>query len=217
MDPSFVSAQLEKGYAFWPGEVQQYKELQPFMNGEQGRLIARLPVEWAFHRDPRRVGLQSSYLLGAIDLAFWRSREGEYDLASRKDYPLDQWEIARVDSYIQAQGVRATDGQSYTGDLWYRTVVELSDAAITSNPRIRFPGLFNACELYVNGRETARRSQNALWWLEDFRFEWDVALGDRVRAGANELALVCHDEHHFGGVFRRPFIYAPIVDRAGPR
>src|SRR5262245_3925203 len=90
----------------------------------------------------------------------------------------------------------------------WRLVQRTWDQAIAS-PHIRFPGLFNRCELYVNGKEIARREQNVLWWTEDYRFEWDVSLEDRLRAGENAIALRCHGARHMGGMFRRPFLYAP--------
>ena len=52
MNTAFTTTRLESGYAFWPGEVQQYRELIPFLNGEKGALIAKLPLEWSFRRDP---------------------------------------------------------------------------------------------------------------------------------------------------------------------
>jgi hypothetical protein len=45
--------------------------------------------------------------------------------------------------------------------------------------------------------------------LNDYRFEWDVSLQDRLQAGGNAIALRCHNPHHMGGMFRRPFLYAP--------
>ena len=45
------------GYAWWPGEVKQYRELIPFVDGSKGELIAKLPIEWAFHRDKDNKGL----------------------------------------------------------------------------------------------------------------------------------------------------------------
>jgi hypothetical protein len=54
-----------------------------------------------------------------------------------------------------------------------------------------------------------RGKQGDFWWLNDYRFESDVSLGDRLRAGHNAIALRCHDAIHVGGIFRRPFLYAP--------
>lgn len=210
MDKTFTTTRLEKGYAFWPGEVQQYRELAPYTDGTKGALIAKLPVEWSFHRDPQRKGAEQGFIDGPIDLKFWTDHGKAFDLDRRKDYPIDQWERIRADLYPQAQGVRHPDGQSFVGDIWYRTDIEASAEQAGAAPHLRFPGLFNECELFVNGAEAARRKQDRLWWLNDFRFEWDAPLEHKLRAGKNVIALRCHSEHHAGGMFRRPFLYAPI-------
>ena len=209
MNSAFTTTKLESGYAFWPGEIQQYRELIPFINGEKGTLIAKLPLLWNFHRDPAGNGMARGFLDQPIDLSFWNAHGEEFDVASRKDYPADQWETIRTDLYVQAQGVRLPDQRSFVGDLWYRTNVKLSKAQASASPHIRFPGLFNNCELYVDGVEVAKREIKDLWWLNDYRFEWDVSLQDRLRAGGNAIALRCHNPHHMGGMFRRPFLYAP--------
>ena len=211
MNKAFTTTQMEKGYAFWTGEVAQYRELNAFVNGEKGRLLAKLPLEWSFHRDPGGTGMAKGLLDGPIDLSFWRKHNDEFSLDRRKDYPVDQWEMIRTDRYVQAQGIRHPDRQSYTGDMWYRADVDLSADDAADNPHMRFPGLFNECELYVNGKEAARRRQNVLWWQNDYRFEWDVSLKNRLHVGINTVALRCHNPHHMGGMFRRPFIYTPIV------
>ena len=207
MNKAFTTTRIENGYAFWPGEVEQYRELIPFTNGEKGTLIAKLPLEWAFHRDPLRNGMEKGFLDGPIDLSFWNAHGQEFDVNTKKDYPLDQWEMIRTDLYVQAQGVRQPDQQSFVGDLWYRTNVNLSADQAAASPHLYFPGLFDSCELYVDGSEVAQRKQKDLWWWNDYRFEWDSSLGDRLRAGDNAIALRCHDAIHLGGIFRRPFLY----------
>jgi hypothetical protein len=210
MDPAFTTTRLESGPAFWPGEVEQYRDLRTLVDGEKGRLIAELPLEWSFRRDKDASGIARGFLNEPIDLTFWRAHKDEYAGDSRKDYPSDHWEMARTDLYVQAQGVRDPDRQSFTGDLWYRTEFDLSPDQRAAKPHIHFPGLFNNCELYVNGQKVGSREQKELWWLNDYRFEWDLPLGAAARAGMNALALRCHNPHHMGGMFRRPFIYAPV-------
>jgi hypothetical protein len=174
-----------------------------------------LPLEWSFHRDPDGTGLTKHFLDGPIDLSFWRMHGSEYDVEARKDYPSDQWEVLRTDLYVQAQGIRAPDRQSYTGDLWYRSDVDLGPDQAAAGAHIMFPGLFNDCELYVNGIQAAQRGFKEPWWLSDYRFEWDVALNNRLRQGLNAITLRCHNPHHMGGMFRRPFLYVPIQATAG--
>ena len=198
----------ERGYAFWPGEVRQYKELLPYTDGTRGRLVMKLPLEWAFRRDPNATGLQQRLHRGPVDLAYWNAHKGRCTPDSRKDYPAGRWELVRTDLYMQAQGVRHGDRQSYTGQGWYRSDVHLTAQQAAAPLHVRFPGLFNECWLYVNGREVAHRKQGKLWWLNDYRFEWDVDLARACRAGVNTIALCILCEHHMGGMFRRPFLYA---------
>ena len=198
----------ERGPSWWPGEVQQYARLADFAGGTNGTLVARLPLEWAFRRDKARAGLERKYATQDVDLTYWNANKDSLTPRSRKDYP-DQWEMLRSDLYAQAQGVRDPDGQSFTGDLWYRTDVELTAAQAGGRIHLRFPGLFNECWLYVNGQEAAYRKQGKLWWLNDYAFEWDVDLAGKLRPGRNTIALRANCEHHFGGMFRRPFLYEP--------
>jgi hypothetical protein len=200
----------EVGAPWWPGEVQQYATLAGYLDGAKGRLIAKLPLAWAFRRDKMRVGVKNNYATQPVDLSYYEITTNRYTCANLKDYP-DQWEMLRTDLYAQAQGIRDPDRQSFTGDLWYRTDVALTAAQADGNVHLMFPGLFNECWLYVNGREVAYRKQNILWWGNNYTFEWDVDLTGKLKAGQNTLALRANCEHHFGGMFRRPFLYAPVV------
>ena len=93
--------------------------------------------------------------------------------------------------------------------MWYRTEVELAAEQAQGSVHVRLPGLFNECWLYVNGQQVGHRPQKDLYWLSDYRFEWDVDLTGKLQAGKNTLALRCRCERHFGGMFRRPFLYTP--------
>ncbi len=196
-----------RGHAWWPGEVKQYREMLPYVDGTKGNLIAKLPIEWAFHRDLNRKGLDRGYHTEPMDLSYWNEHKAEYDLDCLKDYPAGQWEMLRSDLYAQAQGIRHPDRQSFTGDLWYRTDVKLTADETRGAVHLRFPGVFNECWLYVNGREVGHREQGKLYWLNDYRFEWDVDLTGKLKAGNNIFTLRCNCEHHLGGIFRRPFLY----------
>ncbi len=204
----FTTTKLEgDGYPWWPGEVRQYKELLALTDGTKGTLLAKLPLEWAFRRDPTNAGLEHKYATAPADLTYWKAHAADLTLDSRKDYP-DQWEMLRTDLYMQAQGIRHPDRQSFTGHAWYHTDIELTADQAKAAVHVRFPGLFNERWLYVNGAEVARRQANPIWWYNDYRFEWDVDLSGKLRPGANTLALRLHCPHHFGGMFRRPFLYA---------
>ena len=55
----------------------------------------------------------------------------------------------------------------------------------------------------------APRSTRNCGGCNDYKFEWDVDLSGQVKAGANTIAVRMHNPHHFGGMFRRPFLYKP--------
>ena len=207
----FTTTRMERdGTAWWPGEVRQYRELLGFIDGTKGELITKLPLEWAFRRDLDNQGLTKGYATKPIDLGYWKANQEKLTVDNRKDYP-DQWEMVRTDLYAQAQGIRHEDRRSYTGHFWYRTEVDLTADQASGALHIRFPGLFNECWLYVNGQEVAYRKQGKLWWSNDYRFEWNVNLTGKLKSGKNNIALCCHCEHHFGGMFRRPFLYRMIA------
>lgn len=211
MNPMFLSTKLETGWAWWPGEVQQYRELNAFTNGEKGKLVALLPLEWAFHRDPNDTGLVRHWAGKPVDLTYWNQHGKSLTPAQRKDYPTTEWETVRADEYTQTQGIRHPDGQTFTGYTWYRADLPLTPAQAARPLRVKFPGLFSECWLYVNGDMVAHRTQQAMWWNNDYRFEWDADLTGQVVARTNTITLRVAVPHHVGGLFRRPFVYEPMA------
>jgi len=203
-----VAAETEAGGAAWfPGEVKQYRDLLKLTDGTNGTLIAKTPLEWAFHRDPHDSGLPAGWAYNPIDLAYWNANKTRFSLETRKDYPTTQWEMLRTDLYMQAQGVRHPDGQSFTGFGWYRTDMDLTAPQTAGKVHLMFPGLFNEAWLYVNGQLVAHREFPDMWWRSDYKFEWDVDISPALKTGANTIALRVNNPHHFGGIFRRPFLY----------
>jgi len=209
MNGTFTTVKLEGGYAWWPGEVQQYQELLPFTNGEKGKLIAKLPLEWAFRRDPFDTGLMSSWARKPVDLSWWNKQADKGSIASHMNNP-GEWETLRTDLYAQAQGVLHPNYANYNGIMWYATEAKLSAKEADSKVHLRFPGLFNEGWLYVNGSLVAYRPQQGMWWINDYRFEWDVDLTGKVKAGTNTIFLRLNNPHHMGGIWRRPFLYSAM-------
>lgn len=223
MNPTFttrvvgVAAESNKsGAAWWPGEVEQYRDLLAYTDGTKGTLLAKLPLEWAFRRDPSDSGLAGGWAYKPVELTWWQARKDPGSIASHQENP-GHWEMLRTDLYMQAQGVLSPDNHSYTGHAWYRTDFDLPADAARGPVHIRFPGLFNECWLYVNGYLVKHREQKAMWWYNDYKFEWDVDLTGQLKPGKNTLALRLYNPHHFGGLFRRPFLYRPTEGAAAPK
>lgn len=205
----------ERGYAWWPGEVKQYQELIPFVDGTRGQLIAKLPLVWNFRRDVDNQGASEHWEKQTVDLAWWSSLTNPTSVENRQNNP-GVWEQVRTDLYLQAQGLLTRDYQSYTGHGWYNTTIKLTAEQIEGNVHIRFPGMFNETWLYVNGRKVGHRELQAMWWRNDYRFEWDVDLTHHLTTGDNTLVVRINNPHHYGGMFRRPFLYRAAPVTANP-
>jgi hypothetical protein len=196
----------ENGCAWWPGEVKQYRELVSAVDGSKGELVAKLPLVWAFRRDPRKEGEKAGWTTQQPDLTWWKSLAKPEAVENRQRNP-GQWEQVRSDLYLQAQGLVTPDFQSWTGQGWYHADLDLTREQAAGAVHLRFPGLFNDCYLYVNGKQVAHRPFKGLWWLSDYSFEWDVDLTGKLNAGTNAFVVRIDNPHHFGGMFRRPFLY----------
>jgi hypothetical protein len=198
MNPTFTAykAMGENGAAWWPGEVQQYRDLLALTDGPSGKLVAKLPLVWEFRRDPDNSARSPAPVTQRPE-----------DMA--KEMPVD----LRTDLYLQAQGVVTFGLEGYNGWGWYRTQVDLLAENASKPLRIHFPGLFNVGILYVNGQAVdVRRLESARWWANDYQFNWDVDIAKYVKSGTNQIALKIHNPHHLGGMFRRPFIYSVLPE-----
>jgi hypothetical protein len=195
------------GPAWLMGEIEQYKKIGELTDGKQGKLITKLPIAWAFHRDPHDTGVVMGYAYNPVDLTYWNEHGKSMKAEQRKDYPTNQWEMLNTDFYAQAQGILHPDWQSFTGHLWYRTSVKLDAAQTQGKVHVMFPGLFNEAWLYINGNMVGHREFPAIWWLSDYKFEWDVDLTGKLTPGENTITVRLNNPHHFGGMFRRPFLY----------
>ena len=189
MHPTFTTTRLEQGDPWWPGEVQQYRDLLALTHGPDGRLAQKLPLEWSFRTDPHDAGLHQGWGRPELDLSAWR--------------PL------RTDLYMEAQGVTAPHGGEYNGFAWYRTDIQIG-AEPGDALHLRFPGLFGKGWLYVDGYLVAHRDWRPMWWHNDYRFEWDIDLSTLLPPGSHTLALRLHNQHHMGGIWRRPFLYEKL-------
>src|SRR5581483_11689782 len=77
----------ESGYAWWPGEVKQYRELLPLVDGTKGELVAKLPLVWSFRRDPKDAGVKAGWEKQEPDLKWWKGQKDRELVKSRQANP----------------------------------------------------------------------------------------------------------------------------------
>jgi len=208
MNPTFTTHVIEPaaeteahGPAWFPGEVAQYRELGKLTDGTKGTLIAKTPQQWAWKSEgPVPAGWTYQGIEGGVPK--------DATLATQEPTEANGWKMLDTGVYLQGQGILSPDGQSYTGHYWYQTSVDLTAEQIAGNVHMLFPGLFNEAWLYVNGQLVSNRDKyTEPWWLTDYKFEWDVDLTGKLKAGKNVISIRGFNPHHFGGIFRRPFLY----------
>jgi hypothetical protein len=191
----------ENGPAWFPGDVDFMKELAAYTDGTKGTLVAKTPLQWSFHRD---APVPADWTYTGME---GEKPNGPSTLATQEPTAANGWTPLRTDIYLQGQGILAPDGQSYTGHYWYQTALDLKADQTGGKVHLMFPGLFNEAWLYVNGEQVAHRNYSEPWWLSDYKFQWDVDLTGKLKPGKNVIAIRGFNPHHFGGIFRRPFLY----------
>lgn len=142
--------------------------------------VRQSPVYWDYRADPNDHGIWQD----------WAGQDGT------------DWTPIRSDLYLQAQ-----KPETQPGFGWFRWKVSLK-AEELAGLHLYCPGLFNESWLYVNGKLVEHRPQKDLWWLNDYRFDWDAPL-QGLKPGTNSLVLRTKIPLHLAGLFRPPFLYKP--------
>lgn len=203
LNPTYTTPKLEKETAsWWKGEPRYMRELLALTDGSKGTLVALTPKQWAWKSE---AALPPGWVYLGMEGPV--PATGHAALATEEATAANGWRMVDTGLYLQAQGVLAADGQSYTGHYWYQTTLDLSSEQAAGSVRIAFPGLFNEGWLYVNGERIAHRPFQEPWWAEDYRFLFDASLAGKLKPGRNVIAWRGYNPHHYGGIFRRPFLY----------
>jgi hypothetical protein len=190
--------------AWWKGEPAFMRELLGYTDGTKGTLLAKTPLEWAWKSEaPVPAGWTYQGEEGP------NPKDANVALATEAPTTENGWKMLSTGVYLQGQGIHSPDGQSYTGHYWYQTSMDLNAAQTGGKVHLMMPGLFNEAWLYVNGEYVGHRSYAEPWWLTDYKFMWDVDLSGKLKPGKNTIAVRGFNPHHFGGMFRRPFLYRP--------
>jgi len=192
-------AKLTAIYSFFIGPKQhpdfnngfrdRYTKLATMMNGEEGTMIAPVPLEAKFHRDRYNEGVLAEWYLPQYDDKEWGT-ENTFLTWDQQDKPED------------------AAGHDYDGYGWYRFTVDVPANAVNKPLKLHLGGVLNEGWVWINGNYAGHRSWK-LWWEGREGLEMDVDATGKVKAGRNVIAVRVWNNAEIGGMLRRGFLWAP--------
>ena len=167
--------------------------------GTKGELVAMLPRQWEFKKDPEEQGILGRwYLPGSTD--GWAPIDGTL--------------------YWDMQGYQDERGWSYTGLAWYRAECDVP-ASVQGKPvRLTFGGIYNhGVWVWVNGvlRPFDAGKKNRTGYY-DTQTPVEADVTDLIRPGErNSIAVLVDTEapgrSPRGGLHRRAFLWTPRTSK----
>jgi len=205
------------------GMVRQYRRYAAKLNGEEGRLILKLPTRWWFRHDPKDVGVKEG----------WHKFDAIPDYApddtaeEAVQYPpASDWSLQSTERSWQ------TCDEDYEGYNWYRTQLRLPKALAGTTLRMFVTGIFGHMDFFVNGQRVtwqvkpnpkgedagkAKVEVNHLdlgtAWSWNYNEGFEVDIDKYLRFGeVNTFAFRTRDMWRWGGIFKRVLLITPLVD-----
>lgn len=183
----FMTVQDGERPYFAEGRKVEFDRLAAKTDGTKGTLIAPLPLEMKFARDPFNEGIIDSWHKPKFDDSDWDVKNTYYTW-DQQDEPEDD------------------AGHDYDGIGWYRAEFNVKKNVAGKPIKLYVGGAINESWVWVNG-EYVGRSQHLLWWGHPHQFELDVT--KFIKPGQkNTVAIRVMNEAEIGGIFRRGFFYA---------
>ncbi len=171
------------------GRRDTFARLAAFRDGSKGKLVADLPREMRFARDPHNEGIIMRWYRPDWEDGAWETRD-TYFLLEQQEKPLDE------------------RGYFPYGYVWYRARFDVPKKLEGSEMKLYLGGIINEGWVWVNGEFVGYRG-NKLWWDHPHDVTFDVS--GLIRPGQeNHIAVrVLNDPDEMGGLFRRGFLYVP--------
>ncbi len=169
------------------GRMRGYQKLLDMTQGGKGTLVAGLPLESAFCRDPFNRGVLMEWYAPSHPDTDWETRNTFY-LWDQQEEPL-------------------TDaGDDWDGYGWYRMNVEVPGKWKNKPMRLWLGGIINEGWVWVNSVYAGYKTHQ-LWWNSSHELDLDV--GQLINPGNNLITVRVHNDADVGGLYRRGFLYAP--------
>jgi len=188
--PHFIHEKMAYGKGFTnPGRIAELPDLIAKVDGSKGALVAKLPLETPFTRDPFNTGVLSEWYAPDFDDSQWETRNTYY-LWEQQEQPLN------------------AIGNDYDGYGWYRFRVKVPRKFKKSEMRLLIGGVINEAWVWVNGQYAGHRPHKIWWSGPHESFESDVT--EFIKPGdENVITLRVYNNGEVGGMLRRGFLYAP--------
>jgi len=174
---------------FTNGRVKKYAALAQMVKGDAGTLVASIPLEGKFKRDPFNEGVIAEWFQPSFDDRVWGT-ENTFYTWDAQDKPED------------------AEGHDYDGYGWYRVSVNVPANMVNKPLKLHLGGLMNEGWVWINGSYAGHRPWK-LWWAGRNALEMDVDATGKVKAGPNIIAIRVWNNAEIGGLDRRGFLWAP--------
>jgi len=170
------------------GRMLKYEALAAMTGGTNGTLVAALPMEAQFCRDPFNQGVLMEWYAPAFDDSGW-TRHDTFYLWEQQEPPMD------------------AKGHDYDGYGWYRAAVSIP-RGVKGKPLHFYTGsAINEAWVWVNGKYAGHKP-HGLWWMQGNGFDLDVTR--LIQPGReNIVAIRVWNDADVGGISRRGFFWSP--------
>jgi hypothetical protein len=171
------------------GWMERFKQLGQMTGGDQGTLVAKIPLAARFKRDPFNEGVVAQWYLPVLDDKAWGTKD-TFHTWDAQDKPEDP------------------QGHDYDGYGWYRLTVDVPASAVNKPLKLHLGGVINEGWVWINGQYAGHRPWLSFWSGRQ-PLEMDVDATGTVLAGPNVIAIRVWNSADVGGLIRRGFLWAP--------
>jgi hypothetical protein len=178
-----------KNPEFTNGQAARFTKLAAMTKGDEGTMIAPVPLEAKFQRDLYNEGVVAEWYAPAFDDSKWGAKN-TFLTWDAQDKPED------------------AKGHDYDGYGWYRFTVKVPSDAVSKPLKLHLGGVINEGWVWINGEYLGHRPW-MLWWEGREAKEMDVDATGKVKAGDNVVAVRVWNNAEIGGLLRRGFLWTP--------
>ena len=187
----FISPRkMKKHPGFGPKLKQAFEQLDAMTNGDKGELVAPLPIEMRYVRDPFNEGVITEWYAPSLDDTNWDK--------------LNTFFVRN--SQVESEDER---GHGYTGHAWYRVNFKIPKRFADKPIRFHLGGVQGEVWAWINGQYAGRRDSRSKWSIQ--RHDMDVT--DLVQPGKkNQMTIRVWNQTNIGGLYGRSFFWSPNND-----